>query len=230
MQLTPTAPIPMQIKIEQLVSDIYTLGNLSTKGYQLNEQIKQRQEKLNKATQKNRAEYERIKRNMEQQKQAKAKLKLQQDRNRQKVKSLRKIKRTSADAAFSLCVRLRANCTCERCGEKFPSNAMAHLHCSHNYSREYQQVRFHPDNAFALCKDCHWWFSRSKVEATAWKNEKLGEQRQQALFQALESDHLKSISKTEEKRIASYYNLLARYLKTERENGNSEYLAFRNYY
>lgn len=222
--------VPMYIKTEQLVSELCTLSKLSLKGFELNEQIKQRQKKLNEINKKNHSKFERIKANMERRDKVATALKRQQEQNKQKVKSLRRIKRSNADIAFSLCVRLRANCTCERCGEKFPMNAMAHLHCSHNYSREYQQVRYHPDNAFALCKDCHWWFSRNKVEATAWKNEKLGEQRQQALFQALESDHLKSISKTEEKRIASYYNLLARYLKTERENGNSEYLAFRYYY
>lgn len=224
------AQIPMQIRKEQLVSELFTLSQLSTKGYQLNEQIKQRQQKCLESEQKSQAKYERIKRQMSQREKAQAKVKQQQAQNRQKVKSLRKIKRTNADAAFSLCVRLRANCTCERCGEKFPVNAMAHLHCSHNYSREYKQVRFHPDNAFALCKDCHWWFSRNKVEATAWKNEKLGEERLRTCFKALESDRLSVISKTEEKRITGYYNLLARYMKTERENGNNQYLAFKNYY
>lgn len=222
--------VPRLIRTEQLVSELCTLSQLSTKGYQLNEQIKQRQQKFQESEQKSRAKYERVKRQMAQREKAQAKVKQQQAQNKQKVNRLRKITHSNADKAFSLCVRLRANCTCERCGEKFPMNAMAHLHCSHNYSREYKQVRFHPDNAFALCKDCHWWFSRNKVEATAWKNEKLGEQRQQTLFNALQSEHLKEMSKTEEKRITGYYNLLARYMKTERENGNNEYLAFRNYY
>lgn len=60
--------------------------------------------------------------------------------------------------------------------------------------------------------------------------EKLGEARRQTCFNALGNDRLKVMSKTEEKRITSYYNLLARYMKTERENGNTEYLPFKNYY
>ena len=134
----------------------------------------------------------------------------------------KRITRTKADDAFSLCVRLRANCTCERCGEQFPHNAMKHLHCSHNYSREYQQVRFHPDNAFALCKDCHRWFANAKLESTAWKNEMLGEERLRRTFQALQQSPQK-ISKAEEARI------VARYLLTEREKGNTTYLSFKGY-
>ena len=140
----------------------------------------------------------------------------------------KRITRTKADDAFSLCVRLRANCTCERCGEQFPHNAMKHLHCSHNYSREYQQVRFHPDNAFALCKDCHRWFANAKLESTAWKNEMLGEERLRRTFQALQQSPQK-ISKAEEARIAAYYRIVARYLLTEREKGNTTYLSFKGY-
>ena len=105
---------------------------------------------------------------------------------------------------------------------------MKHLHCSHNYSREYQQVRFHPDNAFALCKDCHRRFANAKLESTAWKNEMLGEERLRRTFQALQQSPQK-ISKAEEARIAAYYRIVARYLLTEREKGNTTYLSFKGY-
>lgn len=62
------------------------------------------------------------------------------------------ILRTPADAAFSLCVRERANWSCERCGN------MPHrmgFHCAHVMSRGNWSVRFDPCNALALCYGCH---------------------------------------------------------------------------
>ena len=37
------------------------------------------------------------------------------------------------------------------------------------------------------------------------------------------------ISKAEEARIAAYYRIVARYLLTEREKGNTTYLSFKGY-
>lgn len=62
------------------------------------------------------------------------------------------IKRTTADAAFSLCVRERANWSCERCGST--PDRMG-LHCAHVMSRGSWSVRFDPSNALALCYGCH---------------------------------------------------------------------------
>lgn len=62
------------------------------------------------------------------------------------------IKRTPADAAFSLCVRERADWTCERCGSKPHAQG---LHCAHVMSRGHWSVRFDPCNALALCYGCH---------------------------------------------------------------------------
>ena len=62
------------------------------------------------------------------------------------------IKRTTADAAFSLCVRERADWRCERCGST--PDPMG-LHCAHVMSRGHWSVRFDPSNAVALCYGCH---------------------------------------------------------------------------
>ena len=65
------------------------------------------------------------------------------------------IKRTPADAAFSDCVRERANWTCERCGSYFPEGRRGGLDCSHHHSRGNWSIRFDPLNAEALCYGCH---------------------------------------------------------------------------
>lgn len=64
------------------------------------------------------------------------------------------IKITSGDRFFSLCVRERANWTCERCGTYHQPPTTA-LHCAHWHSRGNWSVRFDPSNALALCYGCH---------------------------------------------------------------------------
>lgn len=70
------------------------------------------------------------------------------------------IKRTPADAAFSDCVRERANWKCEVCGTDYTNNTRG-LHCSHYHGRANWSVRFNPDNAAAHCYGCH-----SKLEGS----------------------------------------------------------------
>lgn len=223
--------IPLELEGNLLITKLQGINRLSLKGFIENEKIEKRRQALNAFQQKERKRLENAIKNMEIRDEKTKRAKLSQDLNKLEVKAKKyRIKRTRADDAFSLCVRLRANCTCERCGEKFPANNMKHLHCSHNYSREYKQVRYHPDNAFALCKDCHWWFSKNKIEATQWKNDKLGAERLKTTFQSLQSDHLKNISKTEEEQITAYYSMTARFLTKERESGNTEYIPFKMYY
>ena len=62
------------------------------------------------------------------------------------------ILRTPADAAFSLCVRERAEWRCERCGSQPEKQG---LHCAHIMSRGHWSTRFDPQNALALCYGCH---------------------------------------------------------------------------
>lgn len=64
------------------------------------------------------------------------------------------IKRTPADAAFSLCIRERSNWRCERCGKQHDEKSQG-LHCSHHHGRGNWSVRFEPMNAEALCYGCH---------------------------------------------------------------------------
>lgn len=69
------------------------------------------------------------------------------------------IKRDAADDAFSLCVRERANWTCEDCGVIDPNGQATGksrgMECAHIFGRRSRNTRWHPDNALCLCHSCH---------------------------------------------------------------------------
>jgi len=83
------------------------------------------------------------------------------------------IKRWSADIAFSLCVRKRANFSCQRCGAGHAHNSQG-LHCAHLFSRGNWSTRFDPRNAFSLDYGCHAWFGKNPLEFQEWASERLG--------------------------------------------------------
>lgn len=85
--------------------------------------------------------------------------------------------RNAADAAFSDYIRARAGYKCERCGTRYEAKSTG-LQCSHNFSRRHHSIRYHPDNALALCHNCHnYWFSKDIPEAARFLEQKLGKQR-----------------------------------------------------
>jgi len=81
---------------------------------------------------------------------------------------LRGVKITPADKAFSKCIRIRANWTCERCFNQFFPPATGGLDCSHHHSRGNWSIRLDPLNAEALCYGCH-----SHVGGTQERREKV---------------------------------------------------------
>ena len=81
------------------------------------------------------------------------------------------IKITPADKWFSLCVRERAEWTCERCGVKSES-----LQCAHIFGRGNKSVRLEPLNAFALCFTCHLYFTSNPMHFSIFVHEKLGDE------------------------------------------------------
>ena len=64
------------------------------------------------------------------------------------------IKITPADAAFSKCVKERADYTCQRCGKKYEEGHQG-LHCSHGVGRGTWATRFMGLNAICACYGCH---------------------------------------------------------------------------
>ena len=77
---------------------------------------------------------------------------------------------TPADAAFSKCVRERAEWYCERCGTHYEHKPQG-LHCSHYMGRGNWSTRFHPANGLALCYGCHQYVSSRPNEHSdlMWK-------------------------------------------------------------
>ena len=60
--------------------------------------------------------------------------------------------RTTADAAFSDCIRERASWSCEICGSVPDRRG---LHCAHFMSRGHWSTRFNPANAASFCWHHH---------------------------------------------------------------------------
>jgi hypothetical protein len=91
------------------------------------------------------------------------------------------IKRTPADAAFSNCIRERANWSCEKCGNYFPEGRRGGLDCSHHHGRGSWSIRFDPLNAEALCYGCHSHYGgtqeRRQSVLTEWEQDVLFERK-----------------------------------------------------
>ena len=120
-----------------------------------------------------------------------------------------------ADAAFSDYIRARAGYCCERCGKRYPAKGTG-LQCSHHFSRRHFAIRYHPDNAAALCHHCHnYWFAKDIPEAARWLEEKIGRERIDALI-ALKQQPQKQQSASEIAKIAAYYRA-----ETKKLNGKA---------
>lgn len=85
------------------------------------------------------------------------------------------IKIKAPDKWFSLCVRERAEWTCERCRKLCPDDKKMGLHCAHYQSRGNWSTRFDKDNAAALCYGCHSYIDREPEYKTFWFEQYLGE-------------------------------------------------------
>jgi len=83
------------------------------------------------------------------------------------------IKITSADRYFSMCVRQRANWSCERCHVGYTPPTQA-LHCSHYFGRGNWSTRFDPLNAAALCFGCHQYLGAHPHEHNAFFAARIG--------------------------------------------------------
>lgn len=101
--------------------------------------------------------------------------------SKKKKKSSGGIKITNPDKWFSLCVRERADWTCQRCGRKFPEEYSIDglpkaqgLDCSHFIGRGNWSVRHDPLDADAHCRGCHGYFEANPHLFTEWKKERLG--------------------------------------------------------
>lgn len=112
--------------------------------------------------------------------------------------------RNEADVAFSDYIRARAHYCCEHCGTAYPVQSTG-LQCSHHFSRRHWAIRYHPDNAAALCHHCHnYWYSKDVPEAARWLEAKIGGDKINALI-ALKSQPQKQPTASELDTIAEHY-------------------------
>lgn len=127
------------------------------------------------------------------------------------TKRFNDITRNKADAAFSKYIRTRDGYQCRRCNIQFAPGNAQNLHCSHHYGRGDLSVRYHPDNAIALCRDCHNWFTFNKPDGIKWLNDLLSKQQKQNLMDAMEANIKPDMAKGSRdiNALANYYNALA---------------------
>ena len=84
----------------------------------------------------------------------------------------------NADNWFSFWIRHRDRLTCQRCLRRF---ILAELDCSHLWPGRHRAVRWDPDNAAAMCRDCHRYLEAHPEEHKAIFRARLGEERFAAL-------------------------------------------------
>lgn len=140
------------------------------------------------------------------------------------------IKRTPADAAFSDCVRERANWCCEVCGTSYVGRTQG-LHCSHYHGRGHWSVRFDPDNAEAACYGCHQKLEGSPHDFYLRWMKKLGEGAYQILLEKKNDTTLgKMMRKTKGKGdIAKHYRDELKKMKEAKDSGDMEAVEFNGY-
>lgn len=136
------------------------------------------------------------------------------------------IKRSPADAAFSDCVRERADYTCERCQTIYRTRPQG-LHCAHVYSRRHKSVRHHADNAVALCYSCHNWAGGNPIEFTRWIEQHLGEARLEMLWARKESPM--KFNKAMDAECAKHYREQLSMMRRRRADGETGRVEFESW-
>lgn len=91
------------------------------------------------------------------------------------TKITKKALRERCDKLFSMAIREKGEC--ERCGSTYYPD----LQCAHIISRKYLSTRWDWDNAFCLCKGCHYWGHGNPVEWELFVEDKIGPKKHAAL-------------------------------------------------
>jgi hypothetical protein len=136
------------------------------------------------------------------------------------------IKITPADKYFSLCVRERAEWTCEHCKKELGANAQ-NLHCSHIFSRRHPAIRHEPRNAAAHCAYCHRWLTENPVAFGDWAVSVLGREVVDLLRERIQRPYKRS--RTELKEIAAHYRAQHKEMLRKRAEGHTGRLEFRGF-
>lgn len=92
-----------------------------------------------------------------------------------------KAKLKKEDIVFSKLIRTRDGWRCRKCGV---GKDQAQIQCAHIMGRRSTGLRWHPQNAVALCARCHMFFTSHPFEWVEWCNDKFGEEKVTRLRQA----------------------------------------------
>ena len=147
-----------------------------------------------------------------------------------------KVKKLDPDYFFSLCVRERAEWTCQCCGKKYepwtgingqPANPG--LHCSHYIGRANYATRFDPLNVFAHCYYCHSKFEGNPHVFREWVLEKLGQTKYDILIEKSQNLMLGKQARQEKQQIAVYYVSVFAQMQYRRSTGVIGHLMFEGY-
>lgn len=136
------------------------------------------------------------------------------------------MKTSPADAAFSKCVRARADYTCERCGAVHNQSSMG-LHCSHIFSRRHRTIRWCGENAQALCFKCHHWYGGNPADSGKWITELIGDGALELIREKM--DQRVKVPKTEEKQIAAHYRAELKRIQQARDDGQTGRVEFESW-
>ena len=139
------------------------------------------------------------------------------------------IRRTPADAAFSHCIRERADWTCERCGKYFPPDSNRRgLHASHFYGRRHKGLRFHTSNCFSHCYKCHQTLGENPADFALWVENHIGSGMYEIIRERKNSIY--KMEKNELAEIADHYRQELKNMEQRRAEGAVGYLNFLSWY
>jgi hypothetical protein len=147
-----------------------------------------------------------------------------------------KVKKLDPDKLFSLCVRERADWTCEACGKKYEPWAGADgypanpgLHCSHYIGRANYATRFDPLNVFAHCYGCHAKFEGNPHVFREWVLSRIGTESYDVVIEKSNNLMLGKQARQEKQHIAEFYKNIFQALRYVRNNGQTGRLEFTGY-
>jgi len=124
----------------------------------------------------------------------------------------RRAAKPDPDYWFSMCVRERANWTCESCGKHYEpwvgvKGEMANpgLHASHFIGRANYSVRFDPLNVDAHCAYCHRQFEGNPHEFKEWKIAQITQEVYDIVIEKSRNVLLGKQARKEKKAIADHF-------------------------
>ncbi len=134
------------------------------------------------------------------------------------------MKKDKYDNIFSLLVRARSSWTCESCYQISPEGFRDTLHCGHIIGRSSKITRYAPDNAFALCFNCHRMFTDDEELWREFVFEKIGEDKYFELKRR--SNERKKLYKSDLEAMFKHYKNELKRIETLRNVGITERIEF----